>query len=281
MRYYLSDKAKIVHKWILENNMDIKNSKQAQQTLGREQDDSELKACIITSVLLSENILIDYPGLSSLYLDTNAKIVKDLREANNPQRLYAVMNTKEFQTITSSIKTNDILKDYEYKKEVEKKNNLDMPSTDKQQVNRDKGFDDHVSEREQIAHKYHPNFNEKSKNNMYENYNTKNEYESYNSNLKEDINVYDYGLNHDINGVKTISSRLPDGNFTFEMIIPVGYTGKTQAVNKKILTKKEHDQFINKYKDEIFDLDREKTLERQKTLNREYDYPEDEFEFKR
>ena len=93
----------------------------------------------------------------------------------------------------------------------------------------------------------------------FNNYNQYTNTEDYlhSNNIDDKTIVKEHGLNHIINGVKTITHKLPDGNYSFEMVIPVGYKGDVQSVNKKVITKEEHDRFIENYQNEIFNIEKE------------------------
>lgn len=108
-------------------------------------------------------------------------------------------------------------------------------------------------------------------NQVYEKYNTADMYNSNNiyeqyidddyyihSNGKQNKEaIYEHGLNHVINGIKTITHKLNNGNYSFEMILPVGSKGETQSVNKKTLTKEEHERFIDTYENEILGIEKD------------------------
>lgn len=277
MNYSLSPKGTIVANWILKNNIEIQNNLSAQAGTTNSKEEALLSAAIITSALLSERIVSqEYPGLESVYLNIDVEAVHNIRKANDEQTLYEAMNNIKFKRYASSLKVEEILNKYERQREIEEKNNMEIPTTNSQSDNHYKGFDDGVSEREQTINRYHPGFNgvnTNNKNAYYKNNLQEGPYDNIKNNYEAN-NVYEYGLNHTINGVKTITNRLLDGNFSFQMVIPVGYKGSTQAVNKKILTREEHDAFINKHMDDIFGLEKVNAYDMQNKYNyvNQYDF---------
>lgn len=314
MNNFLEQKKNILIEWLLRNNIDIQNTMNAQIGVQDYQREAIFNANVITSVLLKEKIFDSgFDGLENL-LETDAKVIVDLRKCDKMEDLLNILNSSEFRNIGSTFSANQVLGIYNREKESANFNqnvnnhnyeqNKETNAENLNQKNNKYEKDDYLNynQRNFNSNQYQ-NRNSKQYQNNEQKYNDRNNYnnfqyqnnnKSYENNINQfnqgyndynysgyqnqnkyydefkDNNNYlhsngehnkeiicEHGLNHVINGVKTITHKLSDGNYSFEMVIPVGYKGDTQSVNKKVLTKNEHERFIDTYQDEILGISKD------------------------
>lgn len=299
MNDFLEEKKRILIDWLLRNNIDIQNTMNAQIGVKDFQQEAIFNATVITSVLLKEKMLgPNFDGLENL-LETDAPVIVALRKCDKQHQLLNILNSAEFRDIGTTFCVKNVLEIYDREKEAD---NIRDNTIDKEFENKENNKFDTVDaynngynnsnfnktnftqtgyqnnnvtfeNRENSLNQTTNSFNSPIGRNDFDNYNQYTNTENYlhSNNIDSKTAIKEHGLNHVINGVQTITHKLPDGNYSFEMVIPVGYKGETQSVNKKVITKEEHDRFIENYQDEIFDVKKEYSYNKEMTMEFEDD----------
>ena len=243
--------------WLLRNNIDIQNTINAQMGVQDYQREAIFNANIITSVLLKEKIFdAGFDGLENL-LETDSEIIVNLRECTKIEEFRDILNSDTFRNIGSTFAANQVLgiynrekeygninnnvnnENYEQNKETNHGNtNIQNNKYEDYDYNRytQDNFNNNQRQHDNQSYRRNVNnintdrktlntsqyqYNEYQGNKLYEPYMDKDNYIHSNGEHNKET-ICEHGLNHIINGIKTITCKLPDGNYSFEMVIPVG-----------------------------------------------------------